>query len=70
MSRVHKDTFKGASRPFKKIDWQGRAKAERNKVSRSNINALQLIVLLNIKFSEKIDLSIMVIPVNDQSCRF
>ncbi|KAL5251458.1 hypothetical protein ACHWQZ_G016977 [Mnemiopsis leidyi] len=35
MSRVHKDTFKGASRPFKKIDWQGRAKAERNKVKTS-----------------------------------
>ncbi|XP_063687535.1 MKI67 FHA domain-interacting nucleolar phosphoprotein-like [Bolinopsis microptera] len=32
MSRVHKDTFKGASRPFKKIDWQGRAKVERNRV--------------------------------------
>merc|ERR1719250_10705 len=32
MNRVHKDTFKGANRTFKKIDWQAKAKVQRNKV--------------------------------------
>ena len=33
MNRVHKDTFKGANRTFKKIDWQDKAKVQHNKVT-------------------------------------
>eukprot|EP00116_Pleurobrachia_bachei_P008509 sb/3468771/ len=32
MDKVHKDTFKGSNRTFKKIDWQAKNKVVRNKV--------------------------------------
>jgi len=45
-NRIHKDTFKGANKHFKKIDWQAKAKEQRNRVKTAEEHQKSVLRLL------------------------